>query len=146
MADSPPYVKPPKKQTPIIQGFKEYVEKYFGSFSFHELRYICPRTPIYNSIAKMEQTLGNLQEGDELGGCCGILPTGEVVIYLVNKHKRGHKLPYYGLLYEMIHLAKPNWSPEEVERETNEHFDSAKKYARVFAYNKTHKRQKPYPK
>lgn len=85
-------------------------------------------------------------KGEELGGCCGILTTGEVVIYLVGKHKRGHKLPFDGLLFEMIHLAKPDWDIEKVERETSKHFDSAMEYARISAYNATHKRKKPYPK
>ncbi len=146
MAESKPYVKPPKRQIPWIQGFKDYVEKHFGKFFFSEVRYIRPDTPIYDSIVKMEQHLGKLQEGEELGGCCGMLPTGSMVIYLVNKHKRGHGLPHYGLLFEMIHLAKPNWSMETVEQETSKHFDSAKEYASVFVYNATHKRKKPYPR
>jgi len=146
MAEPRSYVKPPKSQIPLIQGFKDYVEKHFGSFSFGELRYVLPGTPIYDSIVEMERTLGKLQEEEELGGCCGRLPTGEAIIYLVNKHKRGHKLPSYGLLYEMIHLAKLDLSAGEVEKETSKHFNSALEHARIFAYNTTHKHKKSYPK
>jgi hypothetical protein len=147
MADLKAYVEPPKSQKPWIQGFKDYVEKHFGNFSFKEVRYIHPETSIYDSIAEMEKNLGKLQEGEELGGCCARLPTGEVVIYLVNKHKQGYERPFYGLLFEMIHLAKPEWNGEKVEQETSKHFDSAMEYARIFAYNVTHKRKKkPYPK
>lgn len=146
MAKLKHWVKPPKSQVLWIKGFKHYVEKQFGNFSFSGVRYIRPETPIYNSIVEMQRALGRIQEGEELGGCCGRLPTGEAVIYLVNKHKRGHKLPFYGLLYEMIRLAKPKLSEEEVERETSKHLNSAMEYARVFVYNATHKRKKPYPK
>jgi len=145
MAASTFYVEPPKSQLPWIQGFRDYVEKHFGSFRFSEVRYIRPDTPIYNSIVEVERKVEKLQEGEELGGCCGILPTGEVVIYLVNKHRRGHKLPFYGLLFEMIHLAKPSWSMEKVEEEASKHFNSAMEYAHIFVYNATHKRKKPYP-
>ncbi|MCK4933103.1 hypothetical protein KAS06_00390 [Candidatus Bathyarchaeota archaeon] len=140
------YVIPPKSQILKIQGFKDYVERHFGKFSFKEVRYIRPKTAIYNSIFEMHRSLGRLQEGDELGGSCGRLPTGEVVIYLVNKHKRGHKLPVFGLLYEMIHLAKPNMAADEVESETTKNSDPAEKHAHIFAYNATHKSKKPYPK
>lgn len=140
------YVSPPKSQRPKIQGFKDYVEKHFGEFNFKEVRYIQLETPIYDSILEMHRNLGRIQEGDELGGSCARLPTGEVVIYLVNKHKRGHKLPEFGLLYEMIHLAKPSMAGEEVERQTVKNLDSAEKHARIFAYNATHKRKKPFPK
>lgn len=81
-----------------------------------------------------------------MGGCLGRLPTGEVVIYLINKHKQGHKLPAYGLLYELIHLAKPKLSAEKIDRETSKHLNSANEYASVFAYNATHKRKKTLPK
>ena len=47
---------------------------------------------------------------------------------------------------EMIHLAKPSMSGEEVERQTVKSLDSAEKHARIFAYNTAHKRKKPYPK
>jgi len=141
-----PYVKPPKSQIPRIQGLRDYVEKHFGHFDFKEVRYIRPGTSVYKSISEMQQKLGRLGEDEELGGCCGRLPTGEVVVYLVNRHKRGHGLPFDGLLYEMIHLAKPDLNPEDVEHKMEEHFDSALKHASVFAYNATHKRKKPYPK
>ncbi len=146
MAEADPYVRPPKSQIPWIQGFKNYVEKHLGNPDFREVRYMRPETPIYDSILQMQRDLGNIGEGEELGGCCGRLLTGEVVIYLVNKHKRGHKLPFYGLLCEMIHLAKPSLSAEEVEREATEHFDSAMEHARIFVHNSTHKRKKPFPK
>ncbi len=142
MANATSYVKPPKSQRIWIRGLKEYVENHFGKFSFDELRYIIPNTPVYDSIVKMQRDRGKLQEKDELGGCCGILPTGEVVIYLVNKHKRGHKLPLYGLLFEMIHLAKPDWSSERVEQEADKHLDHATEYSEIFAYNTTHKHKK----
>ncbi|UCE96461.1 MAG: hypothetical protein JSV51_02340 [Candidatus Bathyarchaeota archaeon] len=146
MAKAKAFVEPPQSQKHLIQGFKIYVEKNFGSFNFSGVRYIRPDSPIFDSIVKMEREAGNLKEGEELGGCCGRLPTGETVIYLVNKHKRGHKLPSFGLLYEMIHLAKHELSPEEIEQEASKHFNSAMKYAKVFAYNAVHKRKKPYPK
>lgn len=146
MEEARSYVKPPKSQILWIQGFKNYVEKRFGSFSFREVRYIRPETAIYDSIVDMERSLGKLQEEEELGGCCGRLLTGEVVIYLVSKHKRGYKLPFFGLLFEMIHLAKSELSVEEIERETSKHSHSAVEHARIFVYNTTHKRKKPYPK
>lgn len=142
MARTKSFVKPPKQQRPLIQGLKEYVKKHFSDFNFSELRYIIPGTPVYDSIVKMQKDLGKLQEGDELGGCCGILPNGGVVIYLVNKHKLGHKLPFYGLFFEMIHLAKPNWSSEQVEQAADKHVDNATEYSRIFAYNSTHKKKK----
>ena len=146
MVKAQEYVSPPKSQRSKIQGFKDYVEKHFGEFDFKEVRYIQLETPIYDSILEMHRNLGRIQEGDELGGSCARLPTGDVVIYLVNKHKQGHKLPTFGLLYEMIHLAKPSMSGEEVERQTVKSLDSAEKHARIFAYNAAHKRKKPYPK
>lgn len=146
MADPLNYVCPPKNQKIEIQGFKNYVEKHFGSVIFKEVRYIRPDTPIYNSILEMHRRLGRLEEGDELGGSCARLPTGEVVIYLVNKHKRGHGLPTFGLLYEMIHIAKPDMAADELERVTTENLESAKKHANIFLYNTTHKRKKSYPK
>lgn len=146
MADLREYVSPPKNQRLKIQGFKDYVEKRFGKFSFKEVRYIQPDTPVYDSILEMHRKLGRLQEGDELGGSCGRLPTGDVVIYLVNKHKQGHGLPTFGLLYEMIHIAKPDMTADELERETTKNLESAKKHASIFSYNTTHKRKKPYPK
>ena len=146
MVDSLGYVCPPKMQKLKIQGFKNYVEKHYGKFSFKEVRYIQPDKPIYNSILEIHRKLGRLQEGDELGGSCARLPTGEVVIYLVNKHKRGHGLPTFGLLYEMIHIAKPDLAADELERETAEKLESAEKHADIFLYNATHKRKKPYPK
>lgn len=146
MAQNRSYIKPPKSQIPVIQGFKNYVTKWFGNCDFKEVRYICPRTPIYESILKMYGDITSLQEEQEVGGCLGRLPTGDAIIYLVNKHKQGHNLPTYGLLYELIHLAKPELSAEEVDRETSKHLDSAREYASVFAYNATHKRKKPYPK
>lgn len=146
MEETKPFLEPPKSQKPLIQGLENYVEKHFGNFSFAELRYIRPDTPIYNSIVEMQRKAGKLQEGEELGGCCGMLPTGEAVIYLVNKHKQGHQLPFDGLLYEMIHLAKPDWNAEKVEQETDRHLQTAREHAKISAYNATHKRKKPYPK
>lgn len=142
MAEPKAYVEPPKSQTPWIQGFKDFVEEHFGNFSFQEVRYIHPETSIYDSIVDMEKKRGRLQEGEELGGCIARLPTGKVVIYLVNKHKRGYERPFYGLLFEMIRLAKPEWGSDRVEQETSKHFDSAKEHARVFAYNAAHKHKK----
>lgn len=146
MVQNGSYVKPPKSQIPVIQGFRKYVAKWFGSCDFKEVRYIRPETPIYESILEMYGDITSLQEGEEVGGCLGRLLTGEVVIYLVNKHKQGHKLPAYGLLYELVHLAKPELSAEEIDRETSKHLNLANEYASVFAYNATHKRKKPYPK
>jgi len=146
MEETKPFLEPPKSQKPLIQGLENYVEKHFGKFSFAELRYIRPDTPIHNSIVEMQRKAGKLQEGEELGGCCGMLPTGEAVIYLVNKHKQGHQLPFDGLLYEMIHLAKPDWNAEKVEQETDRHLQTAREHAKISAYNATHKRKKPYPK
>lgn len=140
------YVSPPKSQRLKIKGFRDYVVKHFGKFGFKEVRYIQPDTPIYNSILEMQYNLGRLQEGDELGGSCGRLPTGDVVIYLVNKHKRGHGLPTFGLLFEMIHLAEPKMAADELEHETSENLDAAEKHANIFVYNATHKRKKSYLK
>jgi hypothetical protein len=146
MAVPEEYLSPPKSQRLKIKGFKDYVDKRFGKFSFKEVRYILPDTPIYNSILEMQRNLGRLQEGDELGGSCGIMPTGDVVIYLVNRHKRGYGLPTFGLLFEMIHLANPKLDADELELVTSKNLDAAEKHADIFAYNATHKRKKPYPK
>ena len=99
MADPLNYVCPPKNQELKIQGFKKFVEKHYGRFNFREVRYIKPDTPIYNSILEMHRKLGRLQEGDELGGSCARLPTGEVVIYLVTNTKED--MDYQFLDYSM---------------------------------------------
>jgi len=45
MVQNRSYVKPPKSQIPVIQGFKKYVTKWFGNCDFKEVRYIRPETP-----------------------------------------------------------------------------------------------------
>lgn len=64
MVQNRSYVKPPKSQIPVIQGFEKYVTKRFGNCDFKEVRYVRPENPIYDSILEMYGDITSFQEGE----------------------------------------------------------------------------------